>query len=287
METPGWEAATRAARTVEPSGRRGSAHRLPGGRLLGIAVALAIGTLLTSLPAPPAALADVRVVIENFSFQPPTITVSPGATVTWQMGNDPEQHTVTFADGTFDSGALVTGQLVSRTFPQTGTYKYFCRFHPFMQGTVVVTAGSSPVATATPLASPTESPTESPSSTAPPRTTARPSSTPTAPRTRAPSATPARATASPTEPGSGAGASQVPAGESGPPASPSIAPAPSSTPTPTPAQLPPSPPGGSPRPGETTSSLNLDAPVIVLVAVVLVGVLGALLALVGRAGLRR
>jgi FtsP/CotA-like multicopper oxidase with cupredoxin domain len=43
-------------------------------------------------------------------------------------------------DPRFDSGAMMPGATFLATFPDEGTFEYFCRFHP-MRGTVRVTAG--------------------------------------------------------------------------------------------------------------------------------------------------
>src|SRR5215212_5942076 len=78
---------------------------------------------------------DVSVV--DFAFEPGTISVPVGATVTWtNTGSRP--HTVTADDGSFDSGRLDPGEQFSQTFDQPGTYTYHCGFHPEMQGTIVV-----------------------------------------------------------------------------------------------------------------------------------------------------
>ena len=75
------------------------------------------------------------VTILNFAYDPATITVSPGTTVTW-TNEDPPAHTVT---GTgFDSGSIGQGETYSYTFNETGTFPYGCTFHPNMHGTVVV-----------------------------------------------------------------------------------------------------------------------------------------------------
>jgi plastocyanin len=41
-------------------------------------------------------------------------------------------------DGPVDSGSMVQGQSWSTRFGQAGTYRYYCRFHPGMTGTIVV-----------------------------------------------------------------------------------------------------------------------------------------------------
>lgn len=75
------------------------------------------------------------VTILNFAYDPETITVPRGTTVTW-TNNDPTAHTVT-GNG-FDSGSIGTGETYSHTFNDAGTFAYGCTFHPNMHGTVVV-----------------------------------------------------------------------------------------------------------------------------------------------------
>ncbi len=75
------------------------------------------------------------VMITSFAFQPATITVAKGATVTW-TNQDPVAHTVTGTD--FDSGAIEPGQSYSHVFDKAGTYQYHCAIHTSMTGTVIV-----------------------------------------------------------------------------------------------------------------------------------------------------
>lgn len=79
---------------------------------------------------------DISVV--DFSFEPGTVSVPAGATVTW-TNNGSRPHTVTADDGSFDSGRLDPGEQFSQTFDQPGSFTYHCGFHPEMQGEVVVT----------------------------------------------------------------------------------------------------------------------------------------------------
>ena len=60
-----------------------------------------------------------------------------GTEVTWTNG-DPEEHTVTADDGTFDSGPIASGKSYSVTVDQSGAVTYFCGIHPTMKGTVRV-----------------------------------------------------------------------------------------------------------------------------------------------------
>ena len=66
------------------------------------------------------------------------LMVPLGATVTW-TNNDPGMvHTVTAADGSFDSGMLATGQSFSYTFDKPGDFDYACTPHPWMKARVSV-----------------------------------------------------------------------------------------------------------------------------------------------------
>jgi plastocyanin len=84
----------------------------------------------------PAAAGDT-VTIANFSFQPATITVPVGTTVTW-TNDDSASHTVTADDGSFTSESLGQGATFTRAFPAAGTFAYHCRIHPSMTAVVTV-----------------------------------------------------------------------------------------------------------------------------------------------------
>ncbi len=92
-----------------------------------------------SRAAEPAA-AGVQVNILNYKFDPETLTVPAGTTVTW-TNHDEVPHSVMSSDKRFtSSGGLDTGESYSYTFTEAGTYAYYCSLHPFMTGKVVVTA---------------------------------------------------------------------------------------------------------------------------------------------------
>ena len=78
------------------------------------------------------------VVVKNFSFEPASITVPVGTTVTWRF-EDSAQHTVQFATPALTSPALSGGQTFSHRFTTPGTYTYICSIHQYMHGTVTVT----------------------------------------------------------------------------------------------------------------------------------------------------
>jgi amicyanin len=108
--------------------------------LIGAAVGtvLAGGVLLAQAQSPAAA----AVSIDNFTFNPPTLTVKAGTTVTW-TNKDDIPHGIAAAGNTIKrSNALDTDDKYSFTFTTPGTYQYFCYIHPHMTGTIVVEAAT-------------------------------------------------------------------------------------------------------------------------------------------------
>jgi plastocyanin len=85
------------------------------------------------------------VLIQLASFQPDSLTVPAGTTVTW-INRDIVRHTVTSTEGLFDSDRLGSGESFSYTFNEPGTFDYYCTIHPIMQGTVIVTEAEQPPA---------------------------------------------------------------------------------------------------------------------------------------------
>jgi amicyanin len=86
----------------------------------------------------PAPQGGTAVSVSDFKFNPATLTVPVGATVTW-TNKDEEPHTVAAKDGSFHSPGIDTNGNYSFTFTTPGSYDYTCSIHPFMTGTVVVT----------------------------------------------------------------------------------------------------------------------------------------------------
>jgi plastocyanin len=76
--------------------------------------------------------------IRRFAYQPATLEIPVGTTVTW-TNQDAIQHSVTAADGAFDSGLFAQGGTFSYTFSTPGSYTITCSRHGSMMGTVVVT----------------------------------------------------------------------------------------------------------------------------------------------------
>ena len=79
-----------------------------------------------------------KIEIKNFAFNPQTLTVKSGDTITW-INRDEEPHTIVSVEKQFKkSTALDTDQEFTITAGAPGTYTYFCSVHPKMTGTIVV-----------------------------------------------------------------------------------------------------------------------------------------------------
>ena len=117
-----------------------------------VAAALALGACSggsTPTAAPPSAApasaaggggggTASAVTIQNFAFNPPTISVKVGAKVTW-TNQDSTGYTVTFDTGSDTSDTLANAATYDHTFATAGSFTYHCKIHPTMKGTVTVT----------------------------------------------------------------------------------------------------------------------------------------------------
>ena len=96
-----------------------------------------VATVLAFMPV---RAANTDVTISGFAFNPPSVTVHVGDTVTWTQ-RDSIQHTVT-SDGSpasWTSKLLPLNEKFVRTFLSSGTFPYHCIPHAsFMKGTVIV-----------------------------------------------------------------------------------------------------------------------------------------------------
>ncbi len=106
---------------------------------IGVVLAIAVSVALTR-PAGEADAGDAApIVIDQFAYGG-NLTFSTGEMVT--VNNiDGAQHTLTSADGLFDTEVLDakagTSTFVAPT--EAGSYPFFCSIHPSMTGTMVVT----------------------------------------------------------------------------------------------------------------------------------------------------
>lgn len=80
-----------------------------------------------------------QVTIKDFTFEPASLTVSPGAKVT-VVNKDSTTHTLTASKGgSFDTGDIAPGKSATFTAPSmAGDFPYACTIHPFMKGTLTV-----------------------------------------------------------------------------------------------------------------------------------------------------
>jgi plastocyanin len=118
--------------------------------LVGFLAALSLAVSLAAAGSVRAATHAVA--IRDFAFEPATLTITVGDTVTW-TNEDSVAHTATSSTGAFDTGLLDQGESGSVTFTAAGTYGYFCEPHPSMTGQIVVQAAAAP-----PPAAPTPAP---------------------------------------------------------------------------------------------------------------------------------
>ncbi|MFB3908992.1 MAG: plastocyanin/azurin family copper-binding protein [Candidatus Eisenbacteria bacterium] len=110
-------------------------------RSLLVLAALAASALVAGF-----AHADVYdVQIQNFAFNPSTLTIAPGDSVRW-TNLDAIPHTSTSgvdctSDGLWDSGTLNQGDTFVWVASGAGDYYYFCSLHcPMMEGEIEVEA---------------------------------------------------------------------------------------------------------------------------------------------------
>jgi plastocyanin len=75
--------------------------------------------------------------IQNSAFNPSTLTVNQGTTVTWTNKDDTE-HTIEADDNSFISETLPKDAQFDFVFDVKGTFNYHCGNHPNEKGTIIV-----------------------------------------------------------------------------------------------------------------------------------------------------
>jgi plastocyanin len=106
------------------------------GAVLGIMMVVAVSGCTSNTSS-----SGNTVTIQNLAFNPTTLNVQVGKTVTW-INKDSTTHRVVSDIGLFDSGNLTNGMSYKYTFNQTGSFPYHCSIHPSMTGTIVVTTNA-------------------------------------------------------------------------------------------------------------------------------------------------
>jgi len=92
---------------------------------------------VTASPTPGAGT-TVGMKTTPLSFDPASVSIKVGETVTWR-NVEAAPHTVASDSGEWETSALIqqNGEF-AHTFANAGTFKYKCTVHPTMTGTVTV-----------------------------------------------------------------------------------------------------------------------------------------------------
>lgn len=114
-------------------------------RVAALVVLGALAIVLAAALAGCAAAKPDTVSIHDLQFDPRSMTVAQGTTITW-VNNDEAAHTITTDDfgakgappGQFSSDPLNPGDSFKHTFDTAGTFSYHCTIHPFIKGTIIV-----------------------------------------------------------------------------------------------------------------------------------------------------
>ena len=124
-----WYSGQKEEQTVPPPAAEPAPQPAPAPEP-GVSVDVNIGTQVGT--------ANVGIV--NYQYYPKTLTVKKGTTVTW-TNEDAAAHTVTSigANLILNSALFGENKTYSYTFNEVGTFDYYCKPHPYMKGTVVVT----------------------------------------------------------------------------------------------------------------------------------------------------
>lgn len=98
---------------------------------------IALSVLLMTGCKNEVALTPNEVVLSGLGYNPGSLTVSLGTTVTW-INNESVTHTVTSDSALFDSGNMNKGNSFTYTFNKAGTFPYHCKYHPNMTGKIII-----------------------------------------------------------------------------------------------------------------------------------------------------
>ncbi|HKY75402.1 MAG TPA: plastocyanin/azurin family copper-binding protein, partial [Acidimicrobiia bacterium] len=107
-----------------------------------VSPAISTSTTAPAAPVEAATPETAEVSIVDLAFEPATVRLAVGGTVTWRH-NGIAPHTVTAEDSSFNSGLLQAGGTFSHRFDRAGTFQYICAFHPGMAGAVEIVESPS------------------------------------------------------------------------------------------------------------------------------------------------
>src|SRR4051794_25087951 len=101
-------------------------------RYLLVMIALSPGAM--SVPAHPA---TIQITMENLVISPAEASAKVGDTIEW-INKDIFAHTATARNGDWDV-TMPPKKTVTLVLKKTGRIEYYCRFHPNMKATLIVT----------------------------------------------------------------------------------------------------------------------------------------------------
>ncbi len=115
-----------------------------GGHMGSQCCATSGGEPITEENAPQIIEEENTLAILNYEFDPESITIKSGTTITW-INLDVVAHTVDAGThenpaDLFESGSLKQKESFSYTFIEPGVYVYHCDPHPYMEGVIIVEA---------------------------------------------------------------------------------------------------------------------------------------------------
>jgi plastocyanin len=102
------------------------------------APASASGSASAAVCAAGTGTGDAAVAAKGFAFNPATVSVAVGKSVTWTNG-DTAQHSIVMDAGGCQADPFAGGATATLVFNVAGSYAYHCGIHPTMKGTVTVT----------------------------------------------------------------------------------------------------------------------------------------------------
>jgi plastocyanin len=112
-----------------------------------------ITAAILAVTVAPADAANTDVTVANFAFEPMTVNIAPGDSVTWRFTGQDRNHSATSDPGQAESWDSDPGNpfpnhslsdTFTHTFNATGSFGYFCKVHTYMRARVVVSAPGAP-----------------------------------------------------------------------------------------------------------------------------------------------
>lgn len=101
---------------------------------------LEVATVSAAAPGPAGpGTKTVEVAIRDFLYEPATVSIRVGQSVSWTNYDEAPHDAVAFpGKGTWKTPLLKINESASQVFREPGVYPYYCSVHPAMRGTVEV-----------------------------------------------------------------------------------------------------------------------------------------------------